>query len=345
MNKQALILVVLGAALPISMGLATSFGALSLTLPEVLGIILEKMGLAGVGEAGRLADIWWMIRLPRVLLSGCVGAVLGLSGVAMQGLFRNPLADPSIIGISAGAALASSAVIVVGGAVVTFGATFGGASVLSFASFLGAMGTTLLIFRLGRVNGKTRVANLLLAGIAINALAGAFTGLMTFLATESQLRSITFWTLGSLAGANWLQVLLMATVLSLSLPLLMRQVKAFDALSLGEREALHLGIPVERTKSFVIYLSALMVGSSVAFCGIIGFVGLVAPHMMRIGGGPHHRFLLPASALAGALLVVWADTLSRTIAIPAEVPIGIITSLLGAPVFLFLLFNEKNNLS
>jgi iron complex transport system permease protein len=344
-RKQRLILAALGILLPASMVMATGFGALAISPGQIGEILLEKIGWAAPSSGGRIAQVWWMIRLPRVLMAVGIGAALGLSGAAMQGLFRNPLADPSIIGISAGAALASSVVIVFGSALVSFSAHFGGVAALSIASFAGAVGATLLIFRLGRVNGKTQVSTLLLAGIAINALAGAFTGLMTFLASETQLRSLTFWTLGSVAGANWFQVGAMTLSLAIALPFLLSQARAFDALSLGEREASHLGIDTERTKTLVIFLTALLVGISVAFCGIIGFVGLVAPHIMRIWGGPRHRFLLPGSALSGALLVLWADTLARTIANPAEVPIGVITALIGAPVFLFLLFQQKQTLS
>lgn len=345
MRKQPFILVTLGILLPASMVIATGMGALAISPGQVVEILLEKMGWASPSSGGRITQVWWMIRLPRVLMAVATGAALGLSGAAMQGLFRNPLADPSIIGISAGAALASSVVIVFGSALVSFNARFDGVAALSIASFAGAVGATFLIFRLGRVNGKTQVSTLLLAGIAINALAGAFTGLMTFLASETQLRSLTFWTLGSVAGANWIQVGAMVLSLVIALPLLLGQARAFDALSLGEREAGHLGIDTERTKTLVIFLTALLVGVTVAFCGIIGFVGLVAPHIMRIWGGPGHRFLLPGSALSGALLVLWADTLARTIAIPAEVPIGVITALIGAPVFLFLLFQQKQSLS
>jgi iron complex transport system permease protein len=198
-----------------------------------------------------------------------------------------------------------------------------------------------LIFALAREKRKTNVVTMLLAGISINALAGAATGLLTYLADDAQLRSLTFWTLGSLGGTTWKAVIFMSVATGLSLLILLRLHKSFNALALGEAEAIHLGVSVEALKKWVIFATALAVGVSVAFCGMIGFVGLVVPHIMRLWVGAEHRYLLPASALGGGLLLCWADTLSRTWAAPAEIPIGVITALVGAPVFLFLLFKQR----
>ncbi|MFT5617697.1 MAG: iron complex transport system permease protein, partial [Arenicella sp.] len=247
--------------------------------------------------------------------------------------------DPSIVGISAGAALFASLTIVLGGSF--FSATWLGVSALSFASFTGAVLATILVFTISQEKRGTNVSTMLLAGIAINSLAGACMGVLTYLADDAQLRSLTFWTLGSLGGSNWLSVTILALVTVSSVIFLSRLYKPFNALALGEREAVNLGISVEKLKIQVVAFTALSIGSAVAFCGMIGFVGLVVPHILRLFGGSDHRFLLPASALGGALLLGLADTASRTVASPAELPIGIITSLVGAPIFLWLIYRKR----
>jgi len=303
----------------------------------------------GLGMAASVAPqqeaIVWVIRLPRVLMSLLVGAGLAICGTAMQGLFRNPLADPTLIGISAGASLAAATVIVLAGPLLLRVEALVGVPLLPVATFGGAVGSTVLVFGLARDKGRTQVATMLLAGIAINALAMAGTGLLTYLADDAQLRSLTFWTLGSLGGANWTQVGWIALATVLAVLLLLPLSKAFNALSLGEVEAKHLGIPIEALKRRVVIATGLAIGASVAFCGLIGFVGLVVPHLMRLAGGAQHRYLLPATALGGALLLCGADTLSRTLVAPTELPIGIVTALAGAPIFLFLLFRQKKYLS
>jgi iron complex transport system permease protein len=258
----------------------------------------------------------------------------------MQGLFRNPLADPGLVGVSSGAALGAAAAIV--------GSTFVPALpqvwqpyVLSMFAFLGGLAVTLLVYRLGRRDGQTRVATMLLAGIALTALAGAIVGLFTYLADDTTLRSLTFWNLGSLNGASYAglwPLLLITLAVGGWLP---RRATALNALLLGESEARHLGFDVERIKRELVVCTALGVGAAVAAAGLIGFVGLVVPHLMRLLVGPDHRLLLPASALAGATLLLLADVAARLVIAPAELPIGIVTALLGAPFFLFLLLRER----
>lgn len=328
-------------AVCLSLIIASGIGAIHISTMEWFQIFLSKLRLASYEVDAQKTAVLWVIRLPRVVTSLCVGASLAICGTALQGLFRNPLADPSIIGISAGAAFSASLVIVLASSFMTFGVSWFSGSLLSVATFLGAIASTLLIFALSRQKHKTNVTIMLLGGIAINALASACTGVLIFIADDAQLRDITFWTLGSLGGANWFTTGLIGVSLLVSIVFLLRLPKAFNALTLGEQEAKYIGMPVEHLKTQVIILTALSVGTSVAFCGMISFVGLIVPHILRLIGGANHRFLLPASALGGALLLCWADTIARTLVAPAEIPIGVITAILGAPVFLILLYQQK----
>ncbi len=278
-----------------------------------------------------------VIRLPRVLLACVVGASLAVSGAAMQGLFRNPLADPGLIGISSGAALAVAVMIVLVGPITGVLGLYG----ISVAAFIGGAVTALLIFQFAHLTGTFSVTYMLLAGIAVNALAGAGTGLLTYLSSDEQLRTLTFWTMGSLGGALWPAVIVVATVVIPSTILLVRYAKKLNVLLLGEQEAHYLGVNTQRLKMVIIMTTALSVGAAVAVSGIIGFIGLVVPHLIRLTIGPDNRLLIPASAILGAILLVAADTVARTIVSPAEMPVGILTSLIGGPFFLWLLLKQK----
>ncbi|MGG5886243.1 FecCD family ABC transporter permease [Falsiroseomonas sp. HC035] len=303
-----------------------------------LAVLADAVGLAQLPDAFRRdAAVLGVIRAPRVLMAALVGAGLGAAGAAMQGLFRNPLADPGLIGVSAGAALAAVAAIVFGGTV--FGAAAGvlGLWLLPVAAFCGGLAATLVMARLGHIGGVTGVATLLLAGVAVNALAGALTGLLIFTADDRQVRDITFWTLGSLAGSRWEQVPVVALLVGLPVLGLCALARPLDALLLGEAEAFHLGQRVEWVKRVAVTLAAVAVAAGVAFTGLIGFVGLVVPHLLRLGFGSGHRLVLPGSALLGAALLVLADLAARSLAAPAELPVGVVTALLGAPFFLWLL--------
>lgn len=330
-TRSAWALAVLPFLLLLAVVLAIGTGAVSMTPLQVVSILLSPLGVAPFTPfEEQQAAVLWAIRLPRVVLGMLVGAGLAISGAAMQGLFRNPLADPGLLGISSGAGLAAASSVVLG-----FHA-FGHYS-LPVAAFVGSLLATTLIYLLSQERGRVNVTTMLLSGIAINALCGAGTGLMTFLATDEQLRTITFWNLGSLGGATWPTVASAAPLILAGAVILPFLGRALNALMLGESGAAHLGINVQGVKWAVVGLVALCVGAGVAVAGTIGFVGLVVPHLLRLLTGPNHRTLLPASALLGATLLVLADLISRTIAIPAEVPIGIITALLGAPFFLYLL--------
>jgi iron complex transport system permease protein len=321
--------------------LSLALGPVSLPLGDLLRASLRLMGFQVAGDNLQQAElILGQIRLPRTLLGLAVGAVLALAGVAMQGLFRNPLADPGLVGVSSGAAL-GAAVAIVGGA------SFGGLPeafapyLLSASAFAGGLGVTAIVYRLGRRDGQTSVAIMLLAGVAMTALAGSIIGLFTYLADDATLRTLAFWNLGTLNGASYTRLWPLLLVCVVVIAWLPRRAKALNALLLGESEARHLGIEVERLKRELILCIALGVGAAVAAAGLIGFVGLIVPHLVRLLAGPDHRVVLPASALAGATLLLCADIFARLVLAPAELPIGIVTAFLGAPFFLFLLVRGR----
>ena len=350
-RRGRVLLAVLAVLLVVAVLLGAGAGAMHVPADAVLGAVLHKLGLpTGLAFAPQQEAVVWAIRLPRVLLAVLVGAALGVAGAAMQGLFRNPLADPSLLGISAGASLAAVTVIVLEEKVLKLvsavpGAGGAAAYVLPLAAFAGACATTLFVYWVARRGGRVLVSTMLLVGVATNGLAGAITGLFTYAATDAQLRSITFWGLGSLGGATWPTIATLLPCLALPLLCLPRLGKALNLLALGEEQAAHLGLPVARIKWQVIGLTALAVGASVAMVGTIGFLGFLVPHVLRLLGGPDHRFVLPASALGGALVLLLADTLARTAVAPAELPIGILTALLGAPVFLGIVMRNAPKMS
>ncbi|HEY4091328.1 MAG TPA: iron ABC transporter permease [Luteibacter sp.] len=305
-----------------------SRGAMTIAPGDIVGAVVRWLS----GEAARGDDgIVLGLRLPRLLLAIVVGAALATGGSTMQGLFRNPLADPGLIGVSAGAAVGAVGAIVLGGK--------SGSWIIAASAFVGGLVATTLVFLIGR--RRPGVANLLLAGVAINAIAMAGVGLLTYLANENQLRDLTFWSLGSLGGASWGRLGIVVPWIVLPLLLLPRAAAALNALLLGDSEAALLGFRPERLQPLLVGLVALSVGASVAFTGVVGFVGLVVPHLLRMTCGPDHRFLLPASALGGATLLVAADALARTVVAPGELPIGVLTALVGGPFFLWLLLRRR----
>ncbi|CAB3930540.1 Hemin transport system permease protein HmuU [Achromobacter insolitus] len=323
-----LALLLLGAALAAAALAASSSGAVRIPLGELPSLLWGQPAPGNELWRNVLIDI----RLPRVLFALVAGAALAVSGASMQALFRNPLAEPGLIGISAGGALGAVGAIVL---------TSGGFWILAPAAFAGSLLATFCAYALGRrVPG---VAGLLLAGIAINAVAGSLIGLFTFVANDAQLRDLTFWSMGSLAGANWtLLAFLGPWVLLMSL-WLMGQWRVMNALLLGEREAQHLGYALKRVRAQLVLACALMIGPLVAATGGIAFVGLVVPHLVRMTLGANHRWLLPACVLGGALALVLADWLSRVAVVPAELPIGLVTSLVGGPFFLWLLARGRRH--
>lgn len=336
------VLALLGAVLAALAVVSLGIGAVRVPPLQVVAALVEAVGLPSPWPvAEREALVVTRIRLPRILLGALVGGGLAVSGALLQGLFRNPLADPGLVGASSGAALAALAVLVLGaGPLGALSDALQGAA-LSVGAFCGAGATVLIVYRMATWKGRTSVTTMLLAGIGVNALAAAAVGLLLILSDDQQLRDFTFWSLGSLGGATWTRVgagsiLLLGGVVAA--PLLAR---SLNALLLGETEAGHLGVAVQRAKAGVILLATVTAGSAVALTGIIGFVGLVAPHVLRLTAGPDHRLVVPGSALLGAILLLVADLAARTVASPAELPIGIVTALLGAPFFLWLLLRER----
>ncbi|MFS3136410.1 FecCD family ABC transporter permease [Gluconacetobacter sacchari] len=312
--------------------------ALCLSLLASLDIGATGVGLraawAGSGD-GMAWTVLSRIRAPRVAMAALTGAALGVAGTIMQGLFRNPLADPSLIGVSPGSALATALVIVAGGAAGLPGGL--GLWSVPFAGMAGGFATTALLYVFATRNGVTSIGTILLAGVAFGAFSGALTGILIFRANDQALRDLTFWTMGSLAGTSWRNVMLVTPFLAFGLLATLGLVRPLNALLLGEEDARLMGYPVERTKRLAMLAVAAMVGATVSIVGAIGFVGVVVPHLVRLATGPDHRLVLPASALLGATLLTLSDSLARVIAAPAEVPVGIVTAVLGAPAFVWLL--------
>ncbi len=318
-----------------------------------LGVGPTGVGLADLfayltGNADKLTTqervILEAVRLPRTALGLLVGAGLAVSGAMMQGLFRNPLADPGIVGVTAGAGLAAVAAIVLGNGILAPLALLLGNQFLPLMAFFGGLINTWALYLIATRDGRTSTTALILCGIAIGALTAAVMGLLIVMADDRQLRDITFWSLGSLGGATFGRVASILPFIACVLVIIPFVARGLDALILGDAAAFHMGIPVQRLKKIIIVAVAAACGSTVAVAGSIGFVGIVVPHLLRLAMGPSHRFLLPGSALGGGALLLIADSVARTVAAPAELPIGVITALFGAPVFLFLLLG-KNGIS
>lgn len=333
--KKSIILIFF-ILLIISIILNITIGAFDITFSQIIDTLLNP------NENKIYYQVLVDIRLPRVILGVLIGIAFGLSGAMMQTLFKNPLADPSIIGVSAGA----SAGVVIFMMLGSFFPTFlkdGFFSYLSlpFSAFLGAVITIFAIYKLATIYNKVAVTVMLLAGIAINAMLGALVGLFTFVSTDEELKSFTFWTMGSLADADTKVILTMFPIVLLTYIFAINKKVELNLLLLGEDEARNSGVNAERLKKLIIFFVSLAIGASVAFCGIIGFIGLVVPHIARLLVGSNHKFYLPLSSILGAFILVWADSFARIIIAPAELPIGIITALLGAPFFLWLLIKNR----
>lgn len=325
MRIRAPLMSLLAAALAGAGGMALAVGAMPLSLADVLS------GADGGLQRAIFADI----RAPRVMLAGLVGAALAVSGAALQGLFRNPLADPGLIGVSSGAALGAIAMIVLGSAWAPLLAYTPWATPL--AAVAGAVAVTLFLYAFSRRYGQFHIATIVLAGIAVNALAAVGIGAFQYLSDDAGLRALTFWMMGSFGRATWFTITPAAMLMVAAAAPLFVVDRDLDRLQLGESEAFHLGVDTRRLKRRVILCSATAVGAGVALSGIVGFVGLVVPHLARLALGSSHRYLLPGAALLGATLTMLADMFSRTVAAPAEIPVSLVTSALGAPFFLWLI--------
>jgi len=335
-TRGALVLVVTGALLVTGILLSASLGQLPISAGNVLGSLLRAIGIdnAWAPDDPLIEQTLWQIRFPRVMMSLLVGATLAVAGGVMQAVFGNPLAEPGVVGVSSGAALGAAASI-------TFGLSFFGGWTVAACAFVGGLAATLVVYGAARAQGRTEIVTLLLTGIAINAFAGAGLALMTFLGDTQSREQIVFWQLGSLNGSRWDEVVIVAAVAVTTVTIALLLAPSYDLLSLGDRTASHLGLKVERLRIVSIVIVALMTGVGVAFVGIIAFVGLVVPHLVRMMRGPAHRWLLTMSVLGGATLLVWADMLARTLVTASDLPIGMLTSLVGGPFFYWLIRRSR----
>lgn len=333
-DTQPLKLLLLGVLLA-----AVAHGLVSGAVPLTGSQMFEALGQLFSGEtSSQAAIIIGQLRFPRIMLAAIIGAILAASGAAMQGLFRNPLADPSLIGVTSGASLGASIMIVTSAGLVGHYSELG---LLSFGAFLGGLIAVLVVYRLSTSITGTSVTTMLLSGIAITALAGSVGKLLEFYADNEMLRRISLWRMGGLDGANYPRLAIALLIGAIVLTVLPRYSTALNALLLGESEARHLGINVARVKLHLIFCVAIGVGTAVALAGTIAFVGLVVPHMVRMVTGPDHRRLFPTASLAGAILLVFADTIARLVVAPTELPVGVITALIGVPFFVVLLRRSR----
>ncbi len=322
---------VLTIALVVVVCVSAGAGQFSIAPSEVLSSIARRVGIAAADDSHRLVDgALWNVRFPRILLGLVVGAALGVAGTVMQGVFGNPLAEPGVIGVSAGCAVGASTAIV-------FGLNFFSIATVPFAAFASGLITTFAVYLLSRATGRTRVLTLVLTGIAVNAVASAIITLFIFVADSRNREQIVFWQLGSLNGATWFAVATTAPLFVVGLAITLASTRKLDLLALGERQARHVGVDVERLRVISIVCVAILTAAAVAYAGIISFVGLIVPHLLRLLVGPSHRALVPLSALGGALLISIADVFARTLIPFADLPIGMFTALVGGPLFFLLM--------
>ena len=343
MRRGATAIVASGTLLIVAVVASLAIGPVLVAPLDVVAILADAAAGSRPtgGVAMRDAVVILDIRLPRTVLTVLVGAALAAGGAVLQGVFRNPLADPGLVGVSTGAAFAAVLWIVFGYVVAAWLPSLLAAFALPLSAFLGSLVSTILLYRLATREGRTSVAMLLFAGIALGALAAAGTGLVIFVASDQQLREFTFWTLGSAGGANWSKIGVALPFFAALLAGSLWLARGLDALALGEAEAFHVGIDTQFLKRFAIVLVAAGVGAAVAIAGVIGFIGLVIPHLLRLSAGPLHRPLIVGCVLLGGALLTGSDIVARTIAAPAEVPIGVVTAILGAPYFLYLVHRNR----
>lgn len=336
-NRLTSLLVGLIALVLLLAGIVVSSasGQLDITAGQVVGSILDRWGLttALAPEDDVVDATLWVVRFPRIIMAMAVGAALAVGGALMQAIFGNPLAEPGVVGVSSGAALGASMAIV-------FGIQFAGSGVAAMA-FIGGLLATLVVYAVARAGGRTEVVTLLLTGIAINAFAQAGLAFVLFLADTASREQIVFWQLGSLAGSVWSEIAVVVPLLVVGTGVAWVLARQLDVLSLGERNARQLGVDVEGVRIIVILLVALLTAAAVAFAGIIAFVGLIVPHIVRMALGPSHRALIGVSVIGGAALMVWADLFTRTLVDGADLPIGMLTALVGGPFFFALLFQQR----
>jgi iron complex transport system permease protein len=335
-NKLILVLSLLGVCLIVALFLASAFGAVNISLPDIAKMALNKVAIFDFPSTWRAVDetIIFQIRLPRVIGGALVGMALAAAGVLFQGLLRNPMADPYIIGTSAGAALGATIAML-----LPINLAFLGFGLVPVAAFLGALATVFLVYNLARVGGKTPIISMLLAGVVVSSLMAAVMALLISISDRLQLNlhSVYSFLLGHISVTGWGQLAVIAPLVIGGVTCARFFAFRLNALSLGEEGAAYVGVNVEKDKILILGLGSLLTAAAVSISGLIGFVGLVVPHAVRLSFGPDHRFLLPAAALGGGAFVIIADLLARTVIAPTEIPVGVITAIIGAPFFLYLL--------
>ena len=326
---------------------STTIGPVKISILQILDILFDSININTNLSSSEISQAFKTvvidIRLPRILMGIIVGIALGISGAILQGLFRNPLIDPGFIGVSSGAAIGAMFVIMFS-QIIALENNFYIQFLLPVFAMTGGLSTTILVYKMSQMSGKTNIMAMLLSGIAVNAFSGSIIGFLVYRASDMELRSFTFWTLGSLDNSNWLIVSIAIVAILIPLIVSFKLRKKLDVFMLGDAEAGYLGLNIEKLKKRIIFISALMVGVTVAFCGMIGFIGLVTPHLVRLIMGPSHKTLIFGSAILGAIILILADFISRIIIAPAQLPIGIITSALGAPFFLWLIVSQKQKI-
>ena len=342
--RKGLLFAVLSLLTVASVVVATGTGQVHIAASEVLASFAHRLGLdVGTAPAPLAERVLWEVRLPRVLLGLAVGAALGCAGALMQGVFGNPLAEPGIIGVSSGATVGAASAMVIGAALPgggvtgTLGHAVSGPWGVALAGFVGGLLTTALVYAMSRREGRTEVVTLILTGIAVNAAGGAVIGLLMFFSDENTVQAIAFWNLGSLSAASWPVLGAVVPLIAVGIAVALRYGRRLDVLALGERTAATLGVRVERMRVSLIVVTSLLTAAAVAFTGVVAFIGLIVPHLVRAVAGPGHRALIPASALAGAVVVVLGDLVARTLVDYQELPLGVLTALIGAPAFFLLM--------
>ena len=326
---------------------STTIGPVKISILQIIDILFDSININTNLSSSEISQAFKTvvidIRLPRILMGIIVGIALGISGAILQGLFRNPLIDPGFIGVSSGAAIGAMFVIMFS-QLIAIENNFYIQFLLPVFAMSGGLSTTILVYKMSQMSGKTNIMAMLLSGIAVNAFSGSIIGFLVYRASDMELRSFTFWTLGSLDNSNWLIVSIAVVAILIPIIVSFKLRKKLDIFMLGDAEAGYLGLNIEKLKKRIIFISALMVGVTVAFCGMIGFIGLVTPHLVRLIMGPSHKTLIIGSAILGAIILILADFISRIIIAPAQLPIGIITSALGAPFFLWLIVSQKQKI-
>lgn len=330
--------VILLIMLFLSIGFAVTIGSVDISIKEVYEVILYKLfniGDSSIG-AGAVADVVWLIRMPRIVLAIAVGAGLSVVGIVMQAIVKNPLADPYILGVSSGASLGATLAVVLG-----IGSVFGSNS-LGIMGFIGAFGVSILVLMISNIGGRSNSIKLLLAGMALSSVCSSFSSFLVYISDDSQkLKTITFWLMGSLAGAKWNEIVIILPVIILGTIFFVTQYRTLNLMLLGDEVSITLGTDLHKFRIIYLVITSLMIGLLVYVSGMIGFVGLIIPHIVRIIFGTDHKKIIPITALFGSIILIWADVISRSLIKGTEIPIGIVISIIGAPLFVWLMIKKN----